>query len=69
MAIQLYRLSYEDGEYCIGTEAEVIKEHNEWVESSGRFEEDEVANALATTLQDLDQHWTVENIYTFEEKE
>ncbi len=38
MKIELYRLSYEDGEYCIGTETEVIDNHNEWVEQSGRFE-------------------------------
>ena len=37
MEIKLYRLSYEDGEYCVGTEAEVINEHNQWVKQSGRF--------------------------------
>ena len=64
MEIKLYRLSYEDGEYCVGTEAEVINQHNQWVESSGRFEKEEVADALATTLQDLEKHWTVEQFYT-----
>ena len=38
------------------------------VESSGRFEKDEVANALATTLQELEEHWEVEQIYTFKEE-
>ena len=64
MIIKLYRLSYEDGEYCIGTEAEVIQNHNEWVEQSGRFELDEIDDNLATTIQELAEHWTVEVIYT-----
>jgi len=64
MEIKLYRLSYEDGEYCVGTEAEVISRHNLWVESSGRFEEEEVEDALATTIQDLHEHWTVDQFYT-----
>lgn len=64
MEIKLYRLSYEDGEYSVGTEAEVIKQHNEWVEQSGRFELDEIANNLATTINDLKEHWTVEQFYT-----
>ena len=66
MIIKLYRLSYEDGEYCIGTEAEVIQNHNEWVENSGRFELDEMDDNLATTIQDksLHEHWTVEHFYT-----
>jgi len=69
MQIKLYRLSDEGIEYCIGTEAEVIDIHNEWVEASGRFEDNEVAEALAKTLYDLEEHWTVEHIYTFKEKE
>ncbi len=64
--IKLYRLSYEDGEYCVGTESEVIAQHNEWVEASGRFEEDEIADALATTIQDLNEHWEVDQFYTVE---
>ena len=64
MEIKLYRLSYEDGEYCVGTESEVISRHNLWVEYSGRFEEEEVADALATTIQDLEEHWTVDQFYT-----
>lgn len=75
LQIKLYRLSYEDGEYCVGTEAEVIKNHNEWVEQSGRFvekakdscefdESDLIKNNLATTIQDLNEHWTVEQFYT-----
>ena len=62
MEIKLYRLSYEDGEYCVGTEAEVISLHNLWVESSGRFEKEEAADALATTIQDLEEHWTVDQL-------
>ena len=68
MDIQLYRLSYEDGEYCVGTEAEVISRHNEWVEASGRFEPYEVKEALATTIDDLKEHWTVEQFYTVQIK-
>jgi hypothetical protein len=64
MEIKLYRLSYEDGEYCVGTEAEVISRHNLWVESSGRFEQEEVADALATTIEELADHWTVDQFYT-----
>ena len=64
MEIKLYRLSYEDGEYCVGTEAEVISSHNEWVENSGRFEKEEWEDNLATTIQDLEEHWTVEQFYT-----
>jgi|TARA_R100000455_G_C6251686_1_gene108256 hypothetical protein len=77
MKIELYRLSYEDGEYCIGTEDEIIKAHNEWVENSGRFVEktdesldfdgsDLIANNLVTSIEDelLHQYWEVENIYT-----
>jgi hypothetical protein len=64
MEIKLYRLSYEDGEYCVGTESEVIKSHNEWVEQSGRFELDEIDNNLAASIQDLEEHWTVEQFYT-----
>ncbi len=71
MVIDLYRLSYEDGEYCIGTETEVIDNHNEWVEQSGRFELDEIDDNLATTIQDesLHEHWTVEKIYTIQVRE
>tara|TARA_B100001939_G_C16544790_1_gene447827 strand:+ start:298 stop:516 length:219 start_codon:yes stop_codon:yes gene_type:complete len=64
MEIKLYRLSYEDGEYCVGTEAEVISSHNEWVKNSGRFEKEELEDNLATTIQDLEEHWTVEQFYT-----
>ena len=64
LEIKLYRLSYEDGEYCVGTEAEVISSHNEWVENSGRFEKEEWEDNLATTIQDLEEHWTVEQFYT-----
>ena len=64
MEIKLYRLSYEDGEYCVGTEAEVISSHNEWVENSGIFEKEEWEDNLATTIQDLEEHWTVEQFYT-----
>tara|TARA_R100001443_G_scaffold24148_1_gene36317 strand:- start:5670 stop:6044 length:375 start_codon:yes stop_codon:yes gene_type:complete len=71
MDIKLYRLSYEDGEYCVGTEAEVISRHNEWVKESGRFELDEIDNNLTTTIEDktLHEHWTVEHFYTVSIKE
>ena len=62
--IKLYRLSYEDGEYCVGTENEVINNHNLWVKQSGRFELNEIDDNLAKTLQDLKEHWTVEQFYT-----
>ena len=65
MIIKLYRLSYEDGEYCIGTEAEVIQNHNEWVEHSGRFESDEIDDNLATTLQDLEKHLNFKSLLIF----
>lgn len=64
MIIKLYQMRYEDGVYSIGTKDELIKNHNEWVENSGRFELDEINDNLATTLQDLDEHWIVEQIYT-----
>jgi len=66
MEIKIYRLNYEDGEYTVGTEAEVVNRHNLWVESSGRFEEEEIADAKAKTIKDesLNEHWTVELIYT-----
>ncbi len=64
MEIKLYRLSYEDGEYCVGTENEVINNHNDWVRQSGRFELNEIDDNLAKTLQDLEEHWTVEQFYT-----
>ncbi len=71
MFIDLYRLSYEDGEYCIGTETEVIDNHNDWVYESGRFELDEIDDNLATTIKDksLHEHWTVEKIYTIQVRE
>ena len=68
MEIKLYRLSYEDGEYCVGTKAEVISSHNEWVENSGRFEKEEWEDNLATTIQDLEEHWTVDQFYTVDLK-
>tara|TARA_R100000353_G_scaffold39993_2_gene31741 strand:+ start:13726 stop:13947 length:222 start_codon:yes stop_codon:yes gene_type:complete len=64
MDIEIYQLSYEDGVYCVGTKAEVIHRHNVWVEQSGRFELDEIDDNLATTIQELAEHWTVEVIYT-----
>lgn len=67
--IKLYSLSYEDGQYCIGTKNEVIASHNDWVVESGNFEEDEIKEALAKTLQDLEEHWTVEQIYAFNMEE
>lgn len=67
--IKLYKLSSviddELEEYCVGTEEEVINEHNSWVKNSGIFESDEIDDNLATTLQDLKEHWEVEHIYTF----
>lgn len=62
--IKLYKLSYEDGEYCVGTEEEVINEHNSWVKDSGRFESDEIDDNLATTIDDLKEHWEVDQFYT-----
>lgn len=62
--IKLYKLSYEDGEYCVGTEEEVISEHNQWVKDSGRFEEEEIKDALATQLSDLNEYWEVDQFYT-----
>ena len=61
-------MRYEDGVYSVGLKDELIKYHNEWVENSGRFELDEIDDNLATTLQDLDEHWTVEQFYTVELK-
>ena len=68
MSIKLYQMRYEDGVYSVGLKDELIKYHNEWVENSGRFELDEIDDNLATTLQDLDEHWTVEQFYTVELK-
>lgn len=62
--IKLYRLIDESVECCVGTETEVISYHNDWVKNSGRFELDEQLNAIATTIQDLEEHWTVEQFYT-----
>ena len=66
MEIEIYNLSYEDAIYTVGTEAEVVNRHNLWVESSGNFEEEEIADAKAETIKDksLNEHWTVELIYT-----
>ena len=69
MNIKLYQMRYEDGVYSVGLKDELIKYHNEWVENSGRFELDEIDDNLATTLQDLDEHWIVEQIYVFDVKE
>ena len=69
MRIKLYQMRYEDGVYSVGLKDELIKYHNEWVENSGRFELDEIDDNLATTLQDLDEHWIVEQIYVFDVKE
>lgn len=66
MVVRLYQMRYEDGVYSVGTKDELIKYHNEWVENSGRFELDEIDDNLATTLQDLDEHWIVEQIYVFD---
>ena len=63
MEIKLYRLIDEGVECSVGTEAEVINYHNDWV-NNGIFEEDEIKEALATELSDLDEHWTVEQFYT-----
>lgn len=62
--IKLYRLIDESVECCVGTETEVISYHNDWVKNSGRFELDEQLKAIATTIQDLEEHWTVEQFYT-----
>lgn len=62
-------MRYEDGVYSVGLKDELIKYHNEWVENSGRFELDEIDDNLAITLQDLDEHWIVEQIYVFDVKE
>jgi len=71
--IKLYKLSYvidnELEEYCVGTEEEVIYEHNSWVKDSGIFEEEEINDNLATTIDDLKEHWEVEQFYTFVLKE
>ena len=69
MNIKLCQMRYEDGVYSVGLKDELIKYHNEWVENSGRFELDEIDDNLATTLQDLDEHWIVEQIYVFDVKE
>ena len=62
--IKLYRLIDESVECCVGTETEVISYHNDWVKNSGRFELDEQLGAISTTIQDLEEHWTVEQFYT-----
>ena len=62
--IKLYRLIDESVECCVGTETEVISYHNDWVKNSGRFELDEQLETIATTIQDLEEHWTVEQFYT-----
>ena len=64
MDIKLYRLIDEGVECIVGTETEVISYHNNDFVKSGRFEADEIADALATTIQDLEEHWTVEQFYT-----
>ena len=68
MDIQLYRLIDEGVECYIGTQAEVISYHNSWVKQSGRFEPYEVKEALAKTIDDLKEHWTVEQFYTVQIK-
>jgi len=64
MEIKLYRLIDEGTECIVGTEAEVLSYHNSWIKNSGRFELDEQLREIATTIQDLEKHWTVEQFYT-----
>lgn len=64
LEIKLYRLIDEGTECIVGTEAEVLSYHNSWVQNNGIFELDEQLEATATTIQDLDEHWTVEQFYT-----
>ena len=62
--IELYRLIDEGEEYTTGTKAEVIKEHNDWLSDSELFDTDEIAEYTATTIDELNEHWTVEQFYT-----
>ena len=36
--LNIFEISYEGDSYLVGTRDEILKAHNEWLESSGNFE-------------------------------
>ena len=62
--IKLYRLKDGNGYTKVGTDEELISYHNDYVINSNNFKENEIKDAMAKVLTDLDEYWDVEHFYT-----
>ena len=47
--LNIFEISYEGDSYLVGTRDEILKAHNEWLESSGNFEKEEIKTCLLYT--------------------
>ena len=52
--IKLYRLKDGNGYTKVGTDEELISYHNDYVINSNNFKENEIKEAMAKVLTDLD---------------
>ena len=62
--LNIFEISHEGDSYTIGTRDEILKAHNEWLESSGNFKKEEIKTYWAEDLFDVKGFWDLELIYT-----
>jgi len=62
--LNIFEMSHEGNSYLVGTRDEILKAHNEWLESSGNFEKKEIKTYWADDLFDVKGFWDLELIYT-----
>lgn len=52
--------------YETGTKSALIKAHNDWVESSGNFDEDEIKDEIVKEFNQLTKHWDIQQVATID---
>ena len=62
--LNIFEMSYEGDSYLVGTRDEILKAHNEWLESSGNFEKEEIKTYWGNDLFDVKGFWDLDLIYT-----
>ena len=57
------------GERCVyetGTKSSLIKAHNNWLNESGNFDDEEIAEETATKFEELENHWDLNQVATID---
>lgn len=62
--LNIFEMSHEGDSYLVGTRVEILKAHNEWLESCGNFEKEEIKTYWAEDLFDVKGFWDLDLIYT-----